>query len=402
MPLSVSYMGTKRQLASSVGAVVDRCQPGIFLDVFSGMCAVASSVAPKRQIWTNDFQYFAQSVSFAHFCSQTGPLARLDAVAIVSAAYSKHVGANLALASARLGQEEAALTDLDFDQLNRVYAGWAAAEPLQIWEDDSGRSAHLFRDTFAGAYFGLSQVIEIDALRYAIDKAKRTRRINSDQHRWLLLAVCVSLSKCSNSTGHFAQPLTAKSNNIVRFARQRRASIWENWITALGEMSPIGSKTWRKKNRAIRGDALTCLSDLCTNRDFVPTVIYADPPYTNDQYSRYYHLYDTFIRYDYPKASGRGLYRPDRAVSSFSLASAVGDSMRRLIVSSAELGADLVLSYPANGLLRAAREVIPQLVQSAYGRAPEILEIKHEHSTMGASKGRGKQPVTEIIYRAFH
>ena len=60
------------------------------------------------------------------------------------------------------------------------------------------------------------------------------------------------------------------------------------------------------------------------------------------------------------------------------------------------------LSYPANGLLSNSRSIIPELVNDAYGRNPEIFEIEHKHSTMGASKGAGKQSVTEVIYRAHH
>ena len=29
-----------------------------------------------------------------------------------------------------------------------------------------------------------------------------------------------------------------------------------------------------------------------------PAIIYADPPYTDDQYSRFYHLYETALLYD--------------------------------------------------------------------------------------------------------
>ncbi|WP_413816507.1 DNA adenine methylase, partial [Pigmentiphaga sp.] len=54
MPLPVSYMGTKRQLAAFVSELVERSSPGPMLDVFAGMCAVGSAVAPKRQVWTND------------------------------------------------------------------------------------------------------------------------------------------------------------------------------------------------------------------------------------------------------------------------------------------------------------------------------------------------------------
>jgi adenine-specific DNA-methyltransferase len=202
-------MGTKRQLAASVSEIVARSSPGPFLDVFSGMCAIATSVAPVRQIWTNDLQFFAHSVSFAHFRSRRKPPSRFDAVAWVSKAYSDHTHGHFAIASSRLNDEESALRAEDATRLNDVYRTWQEGPKLPKWERADGCDAHLFRDTFAGAFFGLSQSIEIDALRYAVDHAKNTGVIDGDTHRWLILALCVAMSKCSASTGHFAQPLTS-------------------------------------------------------------------------------------------------------------------------------------------------------------------------------------------------
>ena len=81
---------------------------------------------------------------------------------------------------------------------------------------------------------------------------------------------------------------------------------------------PIGSAGWRSRNRVFAQDANSLLAELCHLPDR-PAVIYADPPYTDDQYSRYYHLYETLLYYDYPEALGTGRYRPDRFRSQYSL-----------------------------------------------------------------------------------
>ena len=127
-------------------------------------------------------------------------------------------------------------------------------------------------------------------------------------------------------------------------------------------------------------------------------MVYADPPYTTDQYSRYYHLYETLLLYDYPEAVGVGRYRPDRSVSSFSLASAVAESMERLIRGAAAIESDLVLSYPTHGLLGDSRMWLSEMMKKHYHRVPEIVEVAHQHSTMGASKGDAKNIVTEVVY----
>jgi adenine-specific DNA-methyltransferase len=365
------------------------------------MCVVASAVAPNRQVWTNDLQHFAEWVSLAHFCSVTLPPSRLDAVACIFKAYSAHVNAHLAIASTQIRQEDTALRDEDRRALDRIYSSWKYAEPLSGWSQSQSKDATLFRDTFSGSYFGMAQAIEIDAIRYAIDLALTNELIDIDQHRWLILALCVALSKCSTATGHFAQPLTAKPSNIRRFVKQRIRSIKSYWVSAIEGLRPIGTPKWRESNYAFRGDAIQNLSQLHAS-SMSPGVVYADPPYTSDQYSRYYHVYDTLVLYDYPEAHGRGLYRPDREVSSFSLSTAVRGAIESLINSCAKLGADLIISYPLDGLLKGSRDVIPTFIKESYGRAPKIQEIAHEHSTMGGSKGTGKQAVTEVIYRAFH
>ncbi|MEM8541430.1 MAG: DNA adenine methylase [Pseudomonadota bacterium] len=400
MTISISYMGTKKALAPVVAEIAASSPAGPILDVFSGLCAVAKSVAPHRQTWTNDLQYFAQSVAHAHFCSMTNPPSRLDTVANINAHYSSHVAKQVGIASSRIAAENRALLNEDAESLNLVYAQWSKQGTLEGTYHDTG-DATLFRDAYAGSYFGLLQSIEIDAIRSAIDAAKAEGQINEDEHQWLVLALAVAMNRCTNSTGHFAQPLTPKASNIRRFALQRQKSIKDNFLSALEALFPVGTRDWRLKNISLRGDANSTIASLGKDGRKKPSVVYADPPYTSDQYSRYYHLYETLLLYDYPTVEGKGRYRPDRSVSDFCLSSRVSGAFDRLIANCAEIGAELILSYPTNGLLKESRERLPAKIKSVYGREPQVTEINHQHSTMGASKGPGKQNVTEVIYRAY-
>ena len=70
----ISYMGTKHELASSVRSIIDSCQPGMVLDTFAGMGAVAESLAGKRAVWTNDIQHFAHLASMCRLADEKGPL----------------------------------------------------------------------------------------------------------------------------------------------------------------------------------------------------------------------------------------------------------------------------------------------------------------------------------------
>jgi hypothetical protein len=62
MGAGITYMGTKRAIASAVTEVIGQAQPGTLLDVFSGMCAVGEAVGPSRRIWNNDVQYDERKV----------------------------------------------------------------------------------------------------------------------------------------------------------------------------------------------------------------------------------------------------------------------------------------------------------------------------------------------------
>ncbi len=396
MTIGVSYMGTKQRLTSYVAKLASECRTGGFLDLFAGMCSVASAIGPSRQLWANDLQVFSTEVAIAKFCSQDRLLAPHDVAA-------------LSLESYRSNRESCEVRYSDKLRVERVAIRRKNASALRNLLDESAALGHspkrtgdlgyiLFSQYFGGTYFGVAQAIEIDSIRCAIDHHRAIGNISPDQHRWLLLALCVALGRCSTTTGQFAQPLAPKSGNLNRFIIQRSRSIWQEWLAAVGRLTPVGARQWRLQNRVYRSDALALLDELTGTRPR-PRVVYADPPYTKDQYSRYYHLYETAILYDYPGTQGRGQYRPDRQVSDFCLAAKVEDAFSRLIEKCANLKADLIISYPSTGLLKDSRRRIPDLIKQHYRRKPDRVAVPHKHSTLGGSKGAAQSSVVEVFYR---
>ena len=204
--------------------------------------------------------------------------------------------------------------------------------------------------------------------------------------------------RVANTTGHFAQYLTPSSSNYVRVVRQFSRSIYKEWLLSADLLRPIGTSAWRKGNIATRDDSITLLAGAnCAGR---VSVVYCDPPYTDDQYSRYYHVWETLVLYDYPELTGKGLYRPNRFATGFSQIGRVEEAFKELAARTAALGADLVLSYPSNGLLHAAGGDPLDILRAAFPRAKMALELRHSHSTLGASKGPAKAAVAERIYVA--
>src|ERR1017187_1005822 len=90
MPVNISYMGTKKDLAPLVAEVVAQCQRGVLLDAFAGMCSVAEEVGTRRQIWTNDIQVFASEVGTALFASHDEPLCPLRIAELHLPAFAQH------------------------------------------------------------------------------------------------------------------------------------------------------------------------------------------------------------------------------------------------------------------------------------------------------------------------
>lgn len=398
MSLGVSYMGTKRHLAPKLASIVSDSKRGPFLDLFSGMCSVGQIVAPSRQVWSNDLQIFAHQVAHAQFCSVDAPPNSEAAASLALASYLENMSQCQLAHSDKWALDIKASDEADVGLAARLFDDCIERAQALPPSENQPTAYTLFIDRFGGTYFGIRQAAEIDSIRFAIDTLQRDGKISKDQHRWLLLALCVAMSKCANTTGHFAQALYPKTSNRKKVQGQRRRKVWLEWIEAVRSLGPSGSKSWRQNNFAFRSDALELLDDLADSRR-KPSVIYADPPYTDDQYSRFYHLYETAILYDFPTCTGRGLYRGNRATSQFSHSTKIEKAMERLIIGTARLKCDLILSYPRNGLLTSSEDKITRMIKKHFRKEPQKFEIDHRHSTMGASKGATQHDVIEMVYK---
>jgi adenine-specific DNA-methyltransferase len=159
-------------------------------------------------------------------------------------------------------------------------------------------------------------------------------------------------------------------------------------------ITPVGDRLWRSKNRVTSEDALALVdSDLLDD----VAVVYADPPYTADQYSRYYHVHETLYRYDFPASTGIGRYRDGRFHTTFSMVSTVEAAFNSMASSLAARKKPLVVSYPANGLLSEAGVNLRRLLTQHYTVRRQV-EIETNHSTLGASSGSQQKAAKEKLY----
>lgn len=394
----ISYMGTKSALVDPINRLIEIAKDGPLLDVFAGMSAVGSSQKDGRNVWLNDAQSFSKVVSRFQFCDILNKNEVIDSInCLILPKFVVHKEMLLKHYQWWIQRERSAISSRLPEKL------WRCDNALRKSYESGGiRKSRisgvfdLFSRTHSGTYFSLEQAIEIDSIRYCIDQISEPA---SDVENLFLAALGRAMVKCSNSTGHFAQYLTYKPKIAQRFLLQRSKSIWNEWNRALPYMQQVGSDCWRRKNRVFNEDANTLLKKMTTWAQR-PSVIYADPPYTDDQYSRFYHVLDTMVLYDFPQTEGKGQYRQERFRSNFSLRSMIQEEFEILIKYSANTGADLIISYPTNGLLENSSEKIPRMLAKHFKNVHPTTIVDHKHSTLGASKGLDRHFVSEQIFLA--
>ena len=206
---------------------------------------------------------------------------------------------------------------------------------------------------FGGRYFSWEQAIDFDALLAEIDLLQDRER---DFH---LAAVFAAASDVVCTIGkHFAQPTklrdsggVPKSHLIDRTIRDRETSVFDRYIAycqSLGEQ-----RRGSRRHRAVRSDYVEFLESDTTQF----AAVYADPPYTRDHYSRFYHVLETMALRDEPEVAttkirsngvprlSRGVYRLQRHQSPFCIPMKAAGAFEQLFAGVATRRTPLILSY---------------------------------------------------------
>jgi adenine-specific DNA-methyltransferase len=371
--VSLRYMGTKKALAPVVReAVKEVRRPGQVADLFSGMGSVASSLASVSPVLTNDALAFTTTFASARFLDgERMPGCRMARLLFPDfrTAY-EHLRDEF---GHRIARERIALASATRDAL-AVYmesaphvanSDWYRRRRREAVEATSHERYCMTVLYFAAGYFSTAQAAQLDAIRFAIDGHE-----DAASRGWLMAAWLAAAGVVMNAPGHAAQYLKPGNDEVFkRIRRQWQRPVWPIFIDKLEAIQAVGTRTWRSRNTVCNADAL----ELVKSRDFDSVgTVYADPPYTRDHYSRFYHVYETLYLYDFPESQGAGRYRPDRFSTPFSLARDVDEAFRQLFASIAKRGLPLVLSYPDNGLLHRNGRHVTDLLQ-------EHFAIKQTH-----------------------
>ena len=199
---------------------------------------------------------------------------------------------------------------------------------------------HLFTEDYSGTYWSFKQCIWIDSLKSVIDRYKDIPEL----YNILLSCTMYAMAYNSQSTGHYAQFRKAaneKSMNDVLI--YRRKNILDFFVRKHNELK----NTFY--NEAGRFYTNTLDYNECIDMLKKGTLVYADPPYCSVHYSRFYHVLETFVRYDYPVIKYDGRYRNDRYQSPFCISTKVKDAFKVMFNKIKSRECELVLSYSNSG-----------------------------------------------------
>lgn len=374
----IHYLGSKLRIAPAIAAALDDADVsrGPVLDLFAGSGTTAFALAKHRPVIASDIQEYSRVICsallssrprgadivsiFAERWKEGSPLrdALFDAIEPLIQ-YERD-----ALLAARDGETEAICSVLEHGSIlaaERGLTGSASSE-LQRHVVEvtrrlaaaglSGSAVATAVRYFGGAYFSYAQAVELDCLASIVTESMPTELADI-----FTAALLSTASDTVNTVGkQFAQPIrprtkqgAVKHHLLKKIDRDRHLdvrSIYSGWLERYA-----GHGVPEKGHVAVRADFREALRRYAGQY----SVVYADPPYTRDHYSRFYHVLETMALRDNPAIArspgssadelSRGLYREDRHQSPFCIRSQAEGAFRELFDLSSKGGANVVLSY---------------------------------------------------------
>lgn len=340
----LNYQGSKKSLLDFIHKNTTNLleEDSTILDIFSGTCCVGYSFKSRYRIYANDSEYYSYIISKALLSSNYSNLHTV--IGKLTTKYCQNVLSQRSIYTEQKAIEKQLIEKRDLDGLVELYNNLSTIWNGQIEVSSNHPCFELFTTYYSGSYFGLSQSIDIDSIRFAIEDFKET-----DLYYAMLTSLFYAMKECVFSKdGHMAQPLDPNKNSNKLFLL-RNKSILEIFLDKLVEFFSDTYVTSVCENKCfnLNFEDLLKLPEIKSNVSF----IYADPPYTDMQYSRYYHLLNIVARYNYPKPTEtngtftKGLYVDGRFQSELSKKSSCLVHLNNLITYAHDSKKNLAISF---------------------------------------------------------
>jgi len=363
----MKYMGSKRvMLQNGLGTLI--CETAKkserFVDLFSGSGVVSWFAATRtnQPVLSVDLQKFSAVLSGA-VISRTKPL---------NVHFLKRCWLN-----------KANILRHSFDLYDSNEADKLTSVPIDEFVSGAREKCKEILNlgpvwwAYGGYYYSPSQALTLDAMIASLPDNEPARSVS-------LAALVCAASSCSASPGHTAQPLRPSARSEPYFI--------ESWsrdpiIYAEKALISICHRYARVKGRSIVGDANNYAHNLRST-----DLVFVDPPYSDVQYSRFYHVLETIVTGHCGKIEGAGRYPPrqERPQSAYSLKTKSCEAIVDLLETLASARCRVILTFPAGV---ASNGISGDFMQQIASNMFKIMSIvfKGQFSTLGGYHG-GRSP----------
>lgn len=330
----IRYMGNKNKLLDFIiPEIINITDEGdCICDLMAGTASVGYALKNRNRIFSNDVQKYSYCISKALIENNSFNISKKSAIYDLKEKYNENM---------------------------------------------CQKKYDFFLKTYTDTYFSGQQCLQIDSIRYAINFVEN-EYIKSLYISALMGAMC----KVQSSPGHFAQFMSKENNRIQKL---RSMDVWENFIDKCEDFSSIVKSKYKNKAYGLDYKELIKLSDMKDVDCF-----YLDSPYSQEQYSRFYHILETVTKYDNPTVSYKARYRDDRFFSKFCYKKSALDEFEKIISFAKSNGSSLVISYSNRGIVDI--DSIVTLAQNYYGKV-KVKSTEYKHST----QGKGNKKILEYL-----
>ena len=304
---TLNYLGSKLRLLDFIEENVRRVTPddaGV-CDLFAGSGCVSYKLSKFFPVVACDIQHYSRVICDALLHPSTF---NKEAIKVFISGIKEDKSKLRDIIAPLIELEEDAIREKDLELLTNIVE-YGSLEVFNLEKSKSKISSiqsqvndklnkadiigkeSLVSRYYGGVYFSYRQAVQIDVIMNAI----RRYPIASDKN--ILLAALLSTSSDIACTvgKHFAQPIKARDSkgNIKKLVYNKAIkdktidviSLFEEWLNKYVSLPKASFN-----NTIQQGDYMECLKMLPDN----VRTIYADPPYTRDHYSRFYHVLEVF------------------------------------------------------------------------------------------------------------
>ncbi len=369
----IQYLGSKLKLLNDIEMLTQKVSINDnFCDLFSGSGVVSHYMSHQYNVIACDIQNYSSILCSALIKESKISLETINTIIDnIKEQYS-----NLPDALKLLINYEKKLIEDSTEDKNKLLVNFSKnaslyinkVNPNQLCHSDEylekiindvinfkGYEFYQIFNLYGGVYFSYEQSILLDLIRQYIENS------DYDVHNKRMLIACLlsSASDIVNTVGkQFAQPMkiTDKLGNIkklqyTRTVQNKRLNVLEKFSDAFISFNDAQKNTSSNEHKIFCSDVFQFLDEYKGEIG----CFYADPPYTIDHYSRFYHVLETIALYDNPsfswmKKKGKleimnGLYRTDRYQSEFSVPSLAPHAFEKLFDKCSKFNTPLILSY---------------------------------------------------------